>query len=60
MFLSSRVVPLTPPSFVKLSSRALAEMTGAPTSAPRSDQVPELRNAPPASVDTAANADPVS
>ena len=45
MFLSSRVVPPTPPSLVKLSASALALMIGSRTSVPSSDQVPELKNA---------------
>src|ERR671931_1588507 len=53
MFLSSRVVPQTPPSLVKFSSRARGVTTGAETSVPSRDQVPELRNAvlPPAATD---------
>ena len=60
MFFSSRVVPQTPPSLVKFSSRARDVMIGAGSSVPSSDHVPELRNAlvPPAS--TAATADAVS
>ena len=60
MFLSRRVVPQTPPSLVKLSSRARCVMTGAATSVPSSDQVPELRNAALPWVATAATAEPVS
>ena len=45
MFFSSRVVPQTPPSLVKFSSRARGVMTGASSSVPSSDHVPELRNA---------------
>ncbi len=45
MFLSRRVVPQTPPSLVKLSSRARGVMTGAGTSVPSRDHVPELRKA---------------
>src|SRR5262249_31950960 len=60
MFLSSRIVPPTPPSLVKFRSRALALITGASISVPSSDHVPELMNAvdPPAHTD--ATADPVS
>ena len=43
MFFSSRVVPATPPSLVKLYRWVAALMTGRPTSTPSSDQVPELR-----------------
>ena len=43
MFLSSRVVPATPPSFVKLYRSVSAVMTGRGTSTPSSDHVPELR-----------------
>ena len=43
MFLSSRVVPATPPSFVKLYFIVSALITGRGTSTPSSDQVPELR-----------------
>ncbi len=43
MFLSSRKVPHTPPSLVKLYSRLWGVMTGSTTSTPISDQVPELR-----------------
>ena len=42
MFFNSRVVPPTPPSFVKFSARHLSLMTGRGTSTPISDQVPEL------------------
>ena len=42
MFFKSRVVPATPPSFVKLSRIVSALMIGAATSAPKSDHVPEL------------------
>ena len=45
MFFSSRVVPPTPPSLVKFSARDRAVITGAGTSMPSSDHVPELRNA---------------
>ena len=60
MFFSSRVVPQTPPSLVKLSASALAVMTGSRTSVPSSDQVPELRNATLPDADTDATADAVS
>ena len=60
MFFSSRVVPQTPPSFVKFSAAPRAVMTGTGTSTPSSDQVPELRNAASPSAATAATADPVS
>ena len=60
MFFRSRVVPQTPPSLVKFRSRDFGVITGAGSSVPSSDHVPELRNAvrPPAK--TAATADPVS
>ncbi len=60
MFFSSRVVPQTPPSFVKFASRVRGVMMGRGTSVPRSDHVPELRNARPPPAGTAAAADPVS
>ncbi len=60
MFFRRRVVPETPPSFVKFSSRARGVITGAGTSVPSSDQVPELRNARWLSARTAATAEPVS
>ena len=60
MFFNSRVVPPTPPSLVKLSASALAVITGLSTSVPRSDQVPELRNATLPDADTDATADAVS
>ena len=60
MFLSSRVVPQTPPSLVKFRSRALAVMTGA--SRFGAEQRPRAgaqeRAVPPANTD--ATADPVS
>ncbi len=58
MFFSSRVVPQTPPSFVKFSSRVRSVTIGAGSSVPSSDHVPELRNAlvPPASTDATADA----
>ena len=43
MFFSSRIVPATPPSLVKLYLIVSAVMTGRGTSTPSSDQVPELR-----------------
>jgi hypothetical protein len=43
MFFKSRVVPATPPSFVKLFLSVSALITGFGTSTPRSDHVPELR-----------------
>ncbi len=42
MFFSSRIVPPTPPSFVKLSCRQRSLITGRGVSTPISDQVPEL------------------
>ena len=42
MFFSSRIVPPTPPSFVKFSSRHRSFTTGPGTSIPISDQVPLL------------------
>ena len=60
MFFSNLVVPQTPPSFVKFSSRDRGVMIGAGTSVPSSDQVPELRNARPPPTFTEATADPVS
>src|SRR4029453_18150021 len=60
MFLSSRVVPETPPSLVKFSSRDRVVMIGASTSAPSRDQVPELRKARRGPTATDATADPVS
>ena len=39
-FLSSRVVPSTPRSLVRLASRAASESTGSGSSSPSSDQVP--------------------
>ena len=44
-FLSSRVVPNTPPSFEKFRRKDSAVMMGASRSMPSSDQVPELRKA---------------
>ena len=60
MFFSTRVVPPTPPSFVKLKARASGVMIGAGASVPIKDHVPELINAvsPPAAI--AATAEPVS
>src|SRR6266436_2685246 len=60
MFFNKRVVPQTPPSFVKFSACALAVMTGSRNSVPSSDQVPELRNAVLPVADTDATADAVS
>src|SRR6185503_18656714 len=60
MFLSRRVVPATPPSLVKFSCSAAELMIGAGSSEPRSDQVPELRNAARGPVATDATADAVS
>ena len=61
MFFSSRVVPPTPPSLVKLSvARARRDDRRAPISVPSSDHVPELRNARRAAAATDATADPVS
>jgi len=60
MFLSKRVVPHTPPSFVKLKSRAFGEMTGAGSSVPRRDHVPELMKAVVSPPRTDATAEPVS
>ena len=45
MFFRSRVVPQTPPSLVKFRSRDFGVITGAGSSVPSSDHVPELRNA---------------
>ena len=45
MFFSRRVVPHTPPSFVKFSARARGVMIGAGTSVPSNDHVPELMKA---------------
>ena len=45
MFFRTRNVPFTPPSFVKFSSRLRSVMIGAGISVPRSDHVPQLRNA---------------
>ena len=60
MFFRNRIVPQAPPSLVKFASRAAADRIGAGSSAPSSDQVPELRNAVPAPARTAATADAVS
>src|ERR1043166_443101 len=59
-FFRRRVVPLTPPSLVKLNRRASGVMTGASNSVPNKDQVPELRNAVPSRAEIAATAEPVS
>ena len=40
-FLRKRTVPSTPPSFVKSASRASSLSTGASSSSPTSDQVPD-------------------
>src|SRR6478752_3829032 len=61
MFLSSRVVPATPPSLVKLAARAASVTSGRGSSAPSKDQVPELmyaHDSPRAG--HAATAEPVS
>src|SRR5207302_8921725 len=55
-----RVVTPTPPSLVKFSHRASAVTTGASSSVPTRDHVPELRNAVPSRAEMAATADPVS
>ena len=60
MFFSSRIVPHTPPSFVKLRTRASAVRIGAGSSVPSSDHVPELRNAVLTPPRMAATADAVS
>src|SRR5690348_16904890 len=60
MFFRKRTVPQTPPSFVKFWRQASEEITGAESSAPRSDHVPELRMALVLDAETAANAEPVS
>src|SRR5215510_13399744 len=60
MFFSSLTVPHTPPSFVKLRSRALAVISGASISVPTSDHVPELMKAVDPPAHTEAIADPVS
>src|SRR2546423_931688 len=59
-FFSRRVVPFTPPSLLKLRRMAFGDSTGASSSVPTSDQVPELMNAVPSRADIAATADPVS
>src|SRR5207244_8363499 len=59
-FFRRRVVPATPPSLVKFSRRASAVTTGASSSVPTRDHVPELRNAVPSRAEMAATADPVS
>ena len=60
MFFSSLIVPHTPPSFVKLRSRASGVRIGADSSVPSSDHVPELRKAVLAPARIAATADAVS
>ncbi len=60
MLRSRRVVPSTPPSFVKLCARAASETTGDDISVPSSDHVPELMNATPGPDGIEATADPVS
>ena len=60
MLRSSRVVPLTPPSLVKLCASAAAVTIGALVSVPSRDQVPELRKATPPPDGTEATAEPVS
>src|SRR5262245_50030569 len=45
MFFSSRIVPPTPPSLVKLIAAVCSLMSGPGISTPISDQVPELRYA---------------
>src|SRR6185437_11161259 len=59
-FLSRRDVPFTPPSLLKFICSASGEVTGASTSIPTSDHVPELINAVPSRAAIAATADPVS
>ena len=59
-FFSSRVVPFTPPSLVKLSLSACEVRTGASSSVPINDHVPELRKAVPSRAVMAATAEPVS
>jgi len=56
------MVPSTPPSLVTFAASAAALMTGAGTSSPSRDHVPEERYAQPspASAGTAATAHPVS
>src|SRR5690348_8789897 len=60
MFFRKRTVPQTPPSLVKFWRQASAEITGADSSAPSSDHVPELMMALVPDAETAANAEPVS
>src|SRR5580658_6851049 len=60
MFFNSRMLPHTPPSFVKLRSRARGVITGSDTSAPSRDHVPELRNTLSGDIAIAATAEPVS
>ena len=42
---SRRIVPATPPSLVRLAARVTSDTTGAATSSPISDHVPDERNA---------------
>src|SRR5262245_33689622 len=61
MFFSSRVVPATPPSLVKFAASVPSVTSGCGSSAPISDQVPDLmyaQDSPRAG--TAATAEPVS
>src|SRR5438128_2505751 len=62
MFFRKRMVPPTPPSLVKLYVATVSLMSGAGSSTPISDQVPELRYAQPEvpCAGTAATAEPVS
>src|SRR5262249_3367356 len=62
MFFRNRIVPPTPPSLVKLYLATLSLISGADSSTPISDQVPELRYAQPEIPcnGTAATAEPVS
>ena len=53
-------MPFTPPSFVKFKRNASGVRTGASSSVPSSDHVPELRNAVPSRAEIAATAEPVS
>ncbi len=59
-FFRKRVVPATPPSFVKFKRRPSEVIIGSSSSVPTSDHVPELMNAVPSRAETAATADPVS
>src|SRR4051812_1737675 len=62
MFLRKRMVPATPTSFVKFAARECSLMTGAGSSTPMRDQVPELmkHQLSPSGAGTAATADAVS